>query len=175
MLALFIAGKADVLSARTAERRPKVSAAIGTLAKAVKGVYGLLRHRGSFKIVLGAITYLLFDMLVLFTAFTAIGADHPPTFAIVALSYLLGGLAGSIPLPAGLADVAGMAAMLVVFGVGKNEAIAAVVLYQAIGYLVPLVGGGISYVFLRRMFGPMGGDEHPDSDSPGDVPAGARA
>ncbi len=175
VLALFIAGKADVLSARTAERRPKVSAAIGTLAKAVQGVYALLRHRGSFKIVLGAITYLLFDMLVLFTAFTAIDAHSPPTFAIVALSYLLGGLAGSIPLPAGLAGVAGMAAMLVVFGVGRNEAIAAVVLYQAIGYLVPLVGGGISYVFLRRMFGPMGGDEHPDSDSSGDVPAGARA
>ena len=37
------------------------------------------------------------------------------------------------------------------------------VLYQAIGYLVPLIGGGIAYVFLRREFGPMStsGDEAP--------------
>jgi uncharacterized membrane protein YbhN (UPF0104 family) len=159
VLALVIANKADALSARAAERRPKVAAAIGTLAKAVEGVYALLRHRGSVKIVAGAVVYLLFDMVVLFTAFTAIGADPAPTFAIVALSYLLGGLAGSIPLPANLGAIGGMAAMLVVFGTNKNEAVAAVILYQAIGYIVPLVGGGLSYVFLRRQFGPMGHDE----------------
>jgi uncharacterized membrane protein YbhN (UPF0104 family) len=172
VLALVIAGKADVLSARTAARRPKVSAAIGTLAKAVEGVYALLRHRGSVKIVLGAIVYLMFDMLVLSTAFTAIGDQAAPSFAIVAMSYLLGGLAGSIPLPANLGAIGGMAAMLVVFGVDKNEAIAAVVLYQAIGYIVPLVGGGISYLFLRRQFGPMGhADEH-DAGEAGEQSAG---
>lgn len=175
VLALFIASKADALSARTAERRPKVSAAIGTLAKAVEGVYSLLRHRGSFKIVLGAIVYLLFDMVVLFTAFTAIGANPAPTFAIVALSYLLGGLAGSIPLPANLGAIGGMAAMLVVFGTGKNEAVAAVILYQAIGYIVPLVGGGLSYVFLRRQFGAMGHDEDGDASETGDPAAGVAA
>ena len=46
-----------------------------------------------------------------------------------------------------------MAGMLIVFGVDHNDAVAAVVLYQAIGYLVPLVGGGIAYLFLRREFG----------------------
>jgi uncharacterized membrane protein YbhN (UPF0104 family) len=175
VLALFIASKADALSARTAERRPKVSAAIGTLAKAVEGVYSLLRHRGSFKIVLGAIVYLLFDMIVLFTAFTAIGANPAPTFAIVALSYLLGGLAGSIPLPANLGAIGGMAAMLVVFGTDKNEAVAAVILYQAIGYIVPLVGGGLSYVFLRRQFGAMGQDDDGDASETGDPAAGVAA
>ena len=56
--------------------------------------------------------------------------------------------------------------MLIVFGVDRNQAIAAVVLYQAIGYLVPLIGGGIAYVFLRREFGSMA--------APGaDAPAGA--
>jgi uncharacterized membrane protein YbhN (UPF0104 family) len=51
--------------------------------------------------------------------------------------------------------VPGMAGMLVVFGVDHNDAIAAVVLYQAIGFIVPLIGGGIAYVFLRRQFGSM--------------------
>ena len=43
--------------------------------------------------------------------------------------------------------------MLIVFGVDHNDAVAAVVLYQAIGYVVPLAGGGLAYLFLRREFG----------------------
>jgi hypothetical protein len=30
-----------------------------------------------------------------------------------------------------------------------------VLLYQAIGQLVPLIGGGIAYLFLRGKFGPV--------------------
>jgi hypothetical protein len=48
--------------------------------------------------------------------------------------------------------------MLIVYGVDSNDAVAAVVLYQAIGYLVPLIGGGIAYLFLRRRFAPLAGD-----------------
>jgi uncharacterized membrane protein YbhN (UPF0104 family) len=43
--------------------------------------------------------------------------------------------------------------MLIVFGVDNNNAVSAVVLYQAIGYLVPLIGGGIAYLLLRRELG----------------------
>ena len=102
---------------------------------------------------LGAIAYLGFDMAVLQGAFVAIDAHPVPTFAVVAMSYLVGGLFGSIPLPANLGAVGGMVGMLTVYGVNGNDATAAVVLYQAIGYIVPLVGGGISYLFLRRRFG----------------------
>jgi uncharacterized membrane protein YbhN (UPF0104 family) len=45
--------------------------------------------------------------------------------------------------------------MLVVYGVDHSAAVAAVVLYQAIGLLVPLIGGAIAYLFQRRQFGPM--------------------
>jgi uncharacterized membrane protein YbhN (UPF0104 family) len=138
---------------RHEERRPKLAKAAVTLTAAVEGTDKLLRHRGGLKIVLGAVAYLGFDMLVLWGSFAAIGAEPRPTFAIVALSYLIGGLAGSIPLPANLGAVTGMAGMLVVFGINKNNAIAAVVLYQAVGFLVPLIGGGIAYLFLRREFG----------------------
>ena len=156
----------SVYAGRLEGRRPKLAKGILTLAKAVDSTKQMLRHRGSTKIVLGAVAYLGFDMLVLQGAFVAIDAHPVPSFAVVAMCYLIGGLAGSIPLPANLGAVGGMAGMLIVFGVDKNQAIAAVVLYQAIGYLVPLIGGGIAYVFLRREFGSM-------SSSGADAPAGA--
>ena len=45
--------------------------------------------------------------------------------------------------------------MLLLYGVGRNAASAAGLLYEAAGLLVPLIGGGRAYVFLRREFGPM--------------------
>jgi uncharacterized membrane protein YbhN (UPF0104 family) len=164
-LALFVTSRADRLARRLEGKRPKIAKGIATLASAVGNTRNMLRHRGSAKIVLGAIAYLGFDMLVLQGAFVAIDANHVPTFAVVSMCYLIGGLAGSIPLPANLGAVGGMAGMLVVFGINHNEAVAAVVLYQAIGFLVPLVGGGIAYLFLRREFGSM--SDESDDEAPG--------
>jgi uncharacterized protein (TIRG00374 family) len=161
---LFVTRHAESYAARLKVKRPKAATALTTLTAAVDGTQTLLRRRGSAKTVLGAVAYLGFDMFVLWGAFTAIDAKPVPTFAVVAMSYLIGSLAGSIPLPANLGAVTGMAGMLVVFGVNHNDAIAAVVLYQAIGFLVPLIGGGIAYVFLRRQFGAM----HDEREEPGE-------
>ena len=152
-LALIVAKAAEKLAARVQARRPRIASGIRTLALAVEGTRDMLRHRGSGRIVFGAIAYLGFDMLVLQGSFIAIDAHPVPSFAVVAMCYLIGGLGGSIPLPANLGAVTGMAAMLILFGVDHNDAVAAVVLYQAIGYVVPLAGGGIAYLFLRREFG----------------------
>jgi uncharacterized membrane protein YbhN (UPF0104 family) len=46
-----------------------------------------------------------------------------------------------------------MVVMLIVYGVGHNAAVAAVLLHQSIGLLVPFTGGGISYAILRHRFG----------------------
>jgi uncharacterized membrane protein YbhN (UPF0104 family) len=164
-LALFVTSRAERLAKRLGAKRPKIAKGIGTLAAAVESTRDMLRHRGGTKIVLGAIAYLGFDMLVLQGAFVAIDAKPVPTFAVVSMCYLIGGLAGSIPLPANLGAVGGMAGMLVVFGIDHNQAVAAVVLYQAIGFLVPLLGGGIAYLFLRRQFGSM--HDEPDDEAPG--------
>ena len=164
-LALFVTSRAERLAKRVEAKRPKIAKGISTLAASVENTRAMLRHRGSTKIVLGAIAYLGFDMLVLQGAFIAIDAKPVPTFAVVSMCYLIGGLAGSIPLPANLGAVGGMAGMLVVFGINHNEAVAAVVLYQAIGYLVPLIGGGLAYLFLRREFG--SADEEADDEAPG--------
>ncbi len=151
-LVLLIAGAADRLAGRIRPRRPRIASGVTTLALAVENTRDMLRHRGSGRIVLGAIVYLGFDMLVLQGSFVAIDAHPVPSFAVVAMCYLIGGLGGSIPLPANLGAVTGMAAMLIVFGVDHNDAVAAVVLYQSIGYVVPLAGGGLAYLFLRREF-----------------------
>jgi uncharacterized membrane protein YbhN (UPF0104 family) len=158
VLAVYVARHAEEFGRRLHGRRPKVASAITTLAAAVEGVEGMLRGRGSARIVLGAVAYLGFDMLVLQSAFRAIDADPVPGFAVVSMSYLLGSIFGSLPLPASLGSIGGMTGMLILYGVDSNHAVAAVVLYQAIGYLVPLIGGGVAYLFLRRRFAPLGGD-----------------
>jgi uncharacterized membrane protein YbhN (UPF0104 family) len=137
-------------------RWPRIAKARETARTAVKDTAQLLRQRGSRQVVLGAVAYLLLDMIVLQGAFVALDAHDRPDLAVVGMSYLIGALGGSIPLPANLGAVGGITAMLVVFGVNQDDAIAAVVVYQAIGFLVPLIGGGIAYLFLRREFGAMG-------------------
>jgi uncharacterized membrane protein YbhN (UPF0104 family) len=154
-VALLAARGVAIGSTRLVAKRPKLAKVLATLASAVTGTEAILRRRGSAKIVLGAVAYLGFDMFVLWATFSAIGVDPLPSFAVVAMSYLVGALGGSIPLPANLGAVGGIAAMLIAFGINNNDAIAAVVLYQAIGLIVPLLGGGVSYLFLRRQFGAM--------------------
>ncbi|HEV7461591.1 MAG TPA: lysylphosphatidylglycerol synthase transmembrane domain-containing protein [Solirubrobacteraceae bacterium] len=171
-LALFVTGRAERLVERLEHKRPRMAKGVATLASAVENTRDMLRHRGSAKIVLGAIAYLGFDMLVLQGAFVAIDAHPVPTFAVVSMCYLIGGLAGSIPLPANLGAVGGMTGMLIVFGIDHNQAVAAVVLYQAIGFLVPLIGGAIAYLFVRREFGSMQeeGDDEPSGGAGGGAP-----
>jgi uncharacterized membrane protein YbhN (UPF0104 family) len=92
---------------------------------------------------------------VLWTAFLALHANPLPGFAVVVMAYIIGALGGSIPLPAGIGAVGGIAGMLIAYGAGRNAAIAAVLLYEAVGLIVPLIGGGVAYLFLRREFGTM--------------------
>jgi hypothetical protein len=115
----------------------------------------LLFHRGGWTSVLGVLAYLGFDVLVLWTAFLAIHAHPVPGFAIVTMAYIIGALGGSIPLPVSIGTIGGVAGMLVLYGVGHNATIAAVLLHQAVGLLVPLTGGGIAYASLRRHVGPI--------------------
>jgi uncharacterized membrane protein YbhN (UPF0104 family) len=71
------------------------------------------------------------------------------------MAYIIGALGGSIPLPASIGTIGGIAGMLILYGVTHNAAIAAVLLHQAIGLLVPLTGGGIAYTILRRRVRPI--------------------
>ena len=61
--------------------------------------------------------YLGFDVLVLWSAFLAIHAHPVPGFAVVIMAYIIGALGGSIPLPAALGTIGGIAGMLILYGV----------------------------------------------------------
>ena len=152
MLLTRLGGKrAQALNAR----RPKLAASIGSIVAAADATAQVLFHHRGQRRALGALAYLGFDALVLWTAFLAIGTNPVPGFAAVIMAYIIGALGGSLPLPAGIGAVGGIAGMLILYGVGRNAAVAAVLLYEAVGLVVPLLGGVVAYLFLRREFGPM--------------------
>jgi hypothetical protein len=152
--ALLLSRRASAYAERVHAKHPKIATSISTLGDAVADTKTLFR-RGGWKSVLGAVAYLGFEVLVLWSAFHAIHAHPAPGFAVVVMAYVIGALGGSLPLPASIGTIGGIAGMLVVYGVNHNPAVAAVLLHQAIGLLVPLTGGTIAYIFLRRQLGPI--------------------
>jgi uncharacterized membrane protein YbhN (UPF0104 family) len=162
--ALLVAHRAGPFAGRLHAKHPKIANAITTLADAVNDTERLLIQRGSWTCVLGAVAYLGFDVLILWSAFHAIHARPVPGYAVVVMAYIIGALGGSLPLPASIGTIGGIAGMLIVYGVAHNPAVAVVLLHQAIGLLVPLAGGGIAYTIIRRRLGPI---RTTPSDGPG--------
>ncbi len=153
--AVYLARRGASYVAKAQAKRPKLAVSIRTLAAAVNDTKQLLLHRRGLPSVLGAIAYLGFDVLVLWTAFVAINAHPVPSFAVVLMAYIIGALGGSLPLPASVGSIAGMVGMLILYGVPHSAAVATVFLYQAVGLIVPLAGGTTAYVLLRRQLGPL--------------------
>ena len=90
----------------------------------------------------GALAYYAFDNAVLWAAFHAYG--RVPPLGVVVMGYLVGSLAGALPLPAGLGAVdGGLIGALVLYGAPAVPAAAAVVLYRGITLSVPAVLGAI--------------------------------
>ena len=152
---LLVARRASKYAGRTRSDHAKLAGWIDCVAGAVADTERILFHRGGVRSLAGALGYLGFDQLVLFTAFFAIHAHPVPGFPVVAMAYIIGELGASIPLPGGIGAVGGIAGMLILYGVGSTAAVAAVLLYEAVGLLVPLIGGGVAYVILRHQFGRM--------------------
>jgi uncharacterized protein (TIRG00374 family) len=103
--------------------------------------------------LLGAVGYWLFDNLVLMACLAAFG--HTPSFWVVAMAYLVGMLANSVPVPGGfLAVEGGLVGMLLLFGVRPSSvAIAAVIVYRAISLWIPALIGSMAFLSLRREIG----------------------
>jgi len=104
---------------------------------------------GNLLLVLGLIAYLVFDVLILWASFRALGGA--PSLAIVSLAYLIGELGGLIPVPGGIGGVdAGLVGTLVLYHVPLASAAGAVLAYRAIALWVPAVVGGTAFLTLRR-------------------------
>jgi len=153
--ALLLARRSQVRAHAVPARHPKVAASLAAIAEAVNDTERIVFHGVRVRGLIGALAYLGFDLLVLWTAFLAVHASSVPDVGVVVMAYIIGALGGSLPLPAGIGAVGGIVGMLIVYGVEQNAAVAAVVIYQAVGLLVPLAGGGIAYLLLRRHLGPI--------------------
>lgn len=103
--------------------------------------------------LLGAVGYWLFDNLALYACLAAFG--HAPSFWVVAMAYLVGMLANSVPVPGGFVAVeGGLVGMLLLFGTRPaSVVIAAVVVYRAISLWIPVVIGSIAFLSLRGEIG----------------------
>jgi uncharacterized membrane protein YbhN (UPF0104 family) len=102
--------------------------------------------------LLGAAGYLGFDIAALGATFAATG--HPIPAAPLVLGYVIGYIANLIPVPGGFGVVeGGLAATLVGYGAPPTQAAAAVVVYHAIAFWIPSLGGVVGYVRLRRRLG----------------------
>lgn len=97
----------------------------------------------------GAVGYLGFDIAVLGALFAACG--HPIPIDVLVLGYIIGYLANTLPVPGGFGVLeAGLAGTLVAYGAPTTDAAAAVVVYHAIAFWIPSLGGLVGYALLRR-------------------------
>jgi uncharacterized membrane protein YbhN (UPF0104 family) len=103
--------------------------------------------------LLGAVWYWLWDNLCLYACLAAYG--HAQAFWVVAMAYLVGMLANSIPIPGGFFAVeGGLVGMLVLFGARPaSMVLAAVVTYRAISLWIPAAIGTVAFASLRREIG----------------------
>jgi uncharacterized membrane protein YbhN (UPF0104 family) len=98
--------------------------------------------------LLGGGGYLLFDIAVLWTTFAAAGMHAP--IAPLVVAYLVGYLANATPIPGGIGVLdAGLVGALTLYGVSFTHAAAAVLVYHAIAFWLPTLGGTLAFARLR--------------------------
>jgi putative heme transporter len=137
---------------RRAHRRvARLSRALATapaaLATGVRGAIAMTRARRPE--LLGAVGWWAFDIAVLFTSLRAFGGS--PEVSIVVMSYFVGMLANTLPVPGGIGAVdGGMIGALVGFGVDAGLAIVGVLTYRLLAFWLPVVPGVVAYVQLVR-------------------------
>ena len=139
-------------------------AAIGRLAEpraetkwgqARRVLHGGVRDSGQLlrswnpEIITGAVGYWIFDNLVLWATYRAVGAHVPIT--VVLMGYLIGQLGGALPIPGGVGGIdLGLVGTLVVYGAPANATVAAVLAYRVILFWLPLIVGAVSFWSLRK-------------------------
>ena len=99
--------------------------------------------------VLGSISYLLFDIAVLWACLRAVGASAAVLALVV--GYQVGYLANLVPIPGAIGVLeGGLLGALVLYGLPAEPAAAAVVMYHAIALWVPALGGTLGFARLRK-------------------------
>jgi uncharacterized membrane protein YbhN (UPF0104 family) len=124
-----------------------VVAAPAAAASGVRTALNLVRSRDPN--LLGAIAWWGFDIAVLWACFHAFGGS-PPT-AVIVMSYFIGMLGNTLPLPGGIGGVdGGMIGAFSAFGVPVQLAVVAVLAYRVFAFWLPTLPGAVAYLQLRR-------------------------
>jgi uncharacterized membrane protein YbhN (UPF0104 family) len=135
-------------------RRARRTAWLLDVAAGIDGARQSLM-RPSWRLI-GALGYLALDIAALAAAFAAAG--HPLPVAPLVLAYLIGYLANLIPVPGGFGVLeGGLAGALIAYGAPATQATAAVIVYHAIAFWVPSLGGLLGYALLSRRAGQTNG------------------
>ncbi|HEY4277652.1 MAG TPA: flippase-like domain-containing protein [Conexibacter sp.] len=134
---------ADASRVKRAASAARRSIIVGT-REAVEIVRG-----GDPSLIAGALGYWIWDNAVLWATFHAFGAHVDPS--VILLGYLIGQLGGLLPIPGGVGGIdGGLIGTLVLFGAPAAATAAAVLVYRVILFWLPLIGGAIGFVSLRR-------------------------
>jgi uncharacterized protein (TIRG00374 family) len=136
--------KAEGLLSRLARA---LGTAPATLATGVRGAIAFARARPPE--LLAAFGWWGFDIAVLFTALHAFGGH--PGVTVVVMSYYVGMLANTLPVPGGIGAVdGGMIGALIAFDVDAGLAIVGVLTYRLLAFWLPVIPGVVAYVQLLR-------------------------
>lgn len=131
--------------------RRLTAAARAALIDGVAEARALVRG-GDALLIGGAIGYWLFDNLVLWAAFHALGAH--PALSVVLFGYLIGQLGGLLPIPGGIGGIdGGLLGTFLLLGTPLTATAGAIVIYRVILFWLPLLGGVPAYAALRRSLG----------------------
>jgi uncharacterized protein (TIRG00374 family) len=107
-------------------------------------------RRANPLLLVGLVGYLVFDMLVFWASFRAMGAS--PELAVIWMAYLIGQLGNWLPIPGGIGGTElGLVGALVLYGVPALTATAAVLLYRVIELWIPAALGIAAFVQLRLL------------------------
>jgi uncharacterized membrane protein YbhN (UPF0104 family) len=152
-LPIFAGSAAFVTVLATARLRRRRSRPVADSSWAAQLFNGIgtaehaLRHP-SWRLV-GAIGYLGFDIAVLWATLSGVG--YSPPLAVLVLGYIIGYLANLIPVPGAVGVLeGGLVGTLVLYGAPVTEVTAGVLIYHAIAFWIPSIGGLLGYRRLRR-------------------------
>jgi uncharacterized membrane protein YbhN (UPF0104 family) len=141
-------GEGAAASPEDGRLRRGVAAARRSVVVGTREAIEIVRSRDPH-VIAGAVGYWLWDNAVLWATFHAFGAHVDP--AVILLGYLIGSLGGLLPIPGGVGGIdGGLIGTLVLFGAPAAATAAAVLAYRVILFWLPLAGGAVAFVSLRR-------------------------
>jgi uncharacterized membrane protein YbhN (UPF0104 family) len=125
--------------------RPAALRAVGDVS--VRTLQVILRP--GWRVAVGAPTYLLCDVGVLWLAIHALGVSVP--LAPLLVAYLVGYLANAVPIPGGLGVLdGGLAGALIAYHVPAATALGGVLIYHALALWIPTISGTVAFIAAMR-------------------------